>query len=278
MKYCLKWNNRCINLKNADEISIRYIEDKGLLDFMKKYADKRIIIRLESSAFGDSEINKLIAIKKQFPEYQFTVAIPDNSLSLALKLKCDNIPFYFLKPVQDWETLNNYIINLEVSDIDLSGALAFELPKVKRFLEKVNSKTLIRITPNIINSISPNCNPLQKFFIRPDDIDIYAPYIDILEFEGIEHQDTFYKIYVKEKLFIGKLNQVIYNFPLAIDNMGLISYFGERRLNCGRQCLWGGRCRTCENLTSLSEKMGPQVRKSIKEKLQKQIQDKSNEK
>ena len=275
MRYCLKWNNRCSHLKDADEISIKYIEDRGLVDFMEKYADKRIIIRLESIDFSDSEIAKLAAIRKQFPNYHFTVGLPQEDYSLALKLSSKDIPFYFLKPVQNWENFRFYVTELGVSDIDLSGALAFELPKVKRYLEKVKANTIIRVTPNIIHSQTDNCPPLQHFFIRPDDIDQYEPYVDVIEFEGIEHQDTFYNIYAKEKMFIGKLNQVIYNFPLAIDNMGLIPQFGERRISCGRECLSGGRCKRCDTLAHISEIMGPQIREKIKENLQK-IEENNN--
>ena len=48
MKYCLKWNNLSKKLDKADEISIIYQEDKGLVDFMRKYANKRIILRIDS--------------------------------------------------------------------------------------------------------------------------------------------------------------------------------------------------------------------------------------
>ena len=277
MKYCLKWNNRCSHLKDADEISIKYIEDRGLVDFMQKYAEKRIIIRLESTNFSDSEIAKLSAIKKQYPEYRFTVGLPQNDYNLALKLTEKNIPFYFLKPVQNWEDFRFYVTEFGVSDIDVSGAFAFELPKVKRFLEKIGVNTIIRATPNIIQSQTDNCPPLQHFFIRPDDIDLYEPYIDVIEFEGIEHQDTFYNIYAKEKMFIGKLNQIIYNFPLPIDNLGLINAFTERRINCGRECLSGGRCNRCMIFEKISEKMGPVVREKIKDKLQKTTKENSNE-
>jgi hypothetical protein len=276
MKYCLKYTNVCRHLKDADEISIKYIEDRGLVDFMEKYADKRIILRIVAKDFSDTELMKLVAIKKQFPQYQFTVALDEYHTGLIKKLREKELPFYLLKPIQNWENFH-YLVNiLKVSDIDLSGALAFELPKVKRYLEKVKVNTIIRITPNIIHSQTDNCPPLQHFFVRPDDIDQYEPYVDVLEFEGIEHQDTFYNIYAKEKMFIGKLNQVIYNFPLAIDNMGLIPQFGERRISCGRECLSGGRCKRCDTLAHISEVMGPQIREKIKENLQKQIEENNN--
>ena len=276
MKYCLKWNNISQCLNDADEISIKYIEDKGLVDFMNKYAGKRIIIRLESTDFKDSEIAKLTAIRNSL-DFDFTVGLPTQDMKLANKLKAKDIPFYFLTPVKDWETLNFYITEVGVSDIDISGPLGFDLPKVTNFLARYAPDTIIRATPNALSSLHDTCPPLQKFFIRPNDIDLYEQYIDVLEFEGIEHQDTFYKIYSQEKIFIGKLSQVIYDFPLPIDNMGLITAFSERRIDCGRQCLYGGRCKRCMTLSQISEKMGPYVREKVKENLQKELKEKFGE-
>ena len=278
MKYCLKWNNRCSSLKDADEISIKYIEDKGLVDFMGKYAEKRIIIRLQSTHFSDSEIAKLVAIRNQFPQYRFTVGIPAIDTNLTSRLQERKVPFYILTPVKDWETLNFLVCTLGVTDINISGPLGFELPKVKRFLERFGKDVVVRATPNSIATMfTITCPSLQCFFIRPNDIDLYEPYIDVLEFDGIEHQDTFYKIYAKEKAFIGKLNQVIYDFDLPIDNMGLIPAFGERRIDCGRECLSGGRCKRCMTLANISETMGNYVREKVKENLQKQIEEMSSE-
>ena len=267
MKFCLKWNNRCHHLKDADEISIKYIEDKGLLEFLERHKEQRIILRVVVKTFSTSEADKLVAIHKVHPEYNFTVGIDEYNAELVAKLGEKQVPFYFLEPVKDWEVLSHYVIDLGVSDIDLSGALAFELPKVKHFLKKFGPNTQIRVTPNLMRASSPHCPPLQSFFIRPNDVEAYEDYVDVMEFEGLEHQDTFFNIYAKEKAFVGKLNQVIYNFPLTIDNLGLIPAFGERRLGCGRECLSGGRCRRCHNLVELSAPMGERARKKIVENI-----------
>ena len=273
MKVCLKWTNLGKRLKDADEISIKYIEDKGLLQFMEKYANKRIILKLETNYLSDIEVKKLVAIKKQYPDYNFTIGLPNMSLPMAMKLKEFCLPFYFLEPIQDWETLSYYVKDLGVSDINLSGALGFELPKVKRFLEKVGAKVNVRITPNFAMAISQVCSPFQMFFVRPEDLELYEQYVDVVEFAGTEHQDTFYNIYIKQKAFIGRLDQVIYNLPLSTDNLGLTNLFGERRIGCGRECLNGGRCKRCFSMDNIAKKMGPVVREKIKEN----IKEKSNE-
>ena len=73
MRYCLKYTNLCKNLSKADEIQIQYIEDRGLLKFLEKFAAQRIILARESF-LPDSELGKLIAIHNQYPEYNFAVS------------------------------------------------------------------------------------------------------------------------------------------------------------------------------------------------------------
>ena len=271
MRYCLKYSNICKHLKDADEISIKYIEDRGLVDFMNKYANKRIILLVDSKSFPDSEINKLIAIKKTYPDLQFAVCLNEYSEGLIEVLQKANLAFFSLKPVHTWELLWKLVEVDGVSDINLSGALAFEIPKVKKYLDSLDRKVNIRLTPNLISSEFPQVPQLVQFFIRPDDIDLYEPYADIIEFEGVENQDQFYNIYAKQKMFYGKLNQVIYNFEEPIDNKSLIPAFTERRISCGRECLRGGRCKRCYTLADISKKISPYVTEKIKENIKKQV-------
>lgn len=272
MKYCLKYTNKCNKLNHADEISIKYIEDKGLVDFMEKFKAQRIILRIKSSFFAESEIRKLIAIKKQYPNYNFSVALTELDATLMKKFRKENIAFFMATPCLTWEMFH-YLIQQGVSDINISGPLAFELSKVKRVLETLNRKVLIRATVNKVENISAFTNTLIGFFIRPEDVFLYEDYIDIIEFEGIEHQDTFFTIYAEQKQFLGNLNQCIYGFQEQVDNKGLVSLFGERRRDCGRQCLSGGRCRRCYDLVAIAKPMGERARDKILETIRKNIEE-----
>lgn len=274
MKFCAKWNNISKCLNEVDEISIEYIEDKGLIDFMEKYAGKRIIIRVMANDFKESEIAKLAAIHNHLPQYDFTVGLNFCNPKVIKLLQEKEVSFYILKPVQDWETLNEYIYNYKVSDVDITGPLGFDLIKVKKVINQAGGVTKIRAIVNVGASQTHYYNPLISFFIRPEDLELYEPYIDVVEFPGgclLEYQDTFFNIYAKEHIFIGKLNQLIYNVPtLNIDNLGLIQYFGDRRISCGRECLKGGRCKRCYTLAKISETIGPEVREKVKENLKEQ--------
>ena len=269
MKYCLKYTNICTKLNRADEISIKYIEDKGLVDFMKKFSSQRIILRVNPADFSHNEVRKLIAIKKQYPKYDFSVALTYFDNTLVPWFRDEGIPFFIDKPCMCWEEFN-YLIKEGVSDINISGPLGFEMSKVKRVLDSLDRKVIIRAVPNKVENMIIFTPTLIGFYIRPEDVEMYEDFIDVLEFEGLEHQDTFFSIYAEHKGFIGNLNQCIYNFQEPIDNKGLVILFGERRRDCGRQCLSGGLCKRCYTLANLAKPMGDRAREKIMETIKKE--------
>lgn len=269
MKYCLRYTNICTKLDQTDEITIKYIEDKGLIDFLEKYNSKRVNLLIDASVFPETEVRKLASIKNFYPQYNFAIAMSHYKPELTLAFVEADIPFYISTPCTNWEQFQLYIA-AGVSDINVSGPLGFELPKVKRVLNKLEQKIQVRATPNKIKKLEEGTNDIVGFFIRPEDVKVYEEFIDILDFEGLEHQDAFYSIYAEQKLFMGNLNQYIYNFSDSVDNCGLISLFGERRKDCGRQCLSGGGCRRCYLLANLAPAMKERVRKKIMGTLKKE--------
>lgn len=269
MKYCLRYTNICTKLNKADEITIKYIEDKGLVDFLEKFSSKRVNLLINPLHFGEMEVRKLVAIRKTYPQYDFAVAMTDYEPVFGDSLAKANIKFYEAKPCLDWERMD-YLLKEGVSDLNLSGPLAFELGNVKRVLNMMGRKVQIRVTPNKVQNIHSETDSLVGFFIRPEDVELYEGYVDVLDFEGLEHQDTFYSIYAEQKMFIGQLNQCIYDFKGQVDNKGLITLFGERRRNCCRECLKGGRCRRCYSLADLAKPMGERAREKIMETLKKE--------
>ena len=269
MKYCLKYTNICTKLNKCQEISIKYIEDKGLVDFMKKYSSQRIILRVDPSEFSHGEVRKLIAIKKQYPEYNFAVALACSDATLMPWFVQEKIPFFINRPCRSWEEFN-WLLKQGVSDINISGPLGFEMEKVNRVLNSLDRKVIIRATANKVENAMQQTDTLVGFYIRPEDVAVYENYIDVLEFEGLEHQDAFFSIYSEQKTFIGNLNQCIYGIEEKVDNKGLVTLFGERRRDCGRQCLSGGRCRRCYDLVEIAKPMGDRAREKILETLRKE--------
>ena len=96
MKYCLQYSNQCKKLKEADEVTIKYIEDKGLVKFLENHKHQRVNLAITGATLPQVELRKLIAIKKEYPEYRFAVAFDGNRFDpeVLKQLKENNIPFY----------------------------------------------------------------------------------------------------------------------------------------------------------------------------------------
>lgn len=273
MKYCLQYTNISTKLNKCDEITIKYIEDKGLVSFLTRHSAQRINLLIDATHFTKSELRKIIAIKTTYPNYNFALALDVLVFELTKNLRENNIPFYVAKPCLDWEMLN-ILLKEGVCAINISGPLGFELSRVRRC---VGPDIQLRAIPNKVSALYPeNTAALYNFFIRPEDVEIYENFIDILEFEGIEKQDIFYSIYAEQKIFIGNLNQCIYDFKGNVDNKGLIKLFGERRRDCGRQCLKGGGCRRCDSLVHLAQLKSEDIKQAMFNIIQEKEQSSEN--
>jgi len=124
--------------------------------------------------------------------------------------KITSVPFYFSIPAYTWDQFLTYI-SIGVSDIFISGDLAFELDKISPIAKEKNIR--IRCYANIVqvdNNLNKYNDGFKQFFIRPEDIDIYGEYVDVIEFyNSIERQNTLYEIYFKDKEWNGKLREII---------------------------------------------------------------------
>lgn len=76
--------------------------------------------------------------------------------------------------------------------------LAFEIDKCGNKAHEAGVN--IRILPNIAQSQFADTEDVKKFFVRPEDIHHYEPYVDTLEFLcDISKEATIYKIYAIDK-------------------------------------------------------------------------------
>ena len=116
--------------------------------------------------------------------------------------------------------------------------------------------------PNVAQSSWEGTAALKKFFIRPEDVDAYEPYIDTFEFwddsdEYRNHQKhmniVLHHIYAIDKKWFGKLNEIIYGLDCDIDSRFTIPRFAEMRIKCNKKCMKGGSCNICDNIYDLSK-------------------------
>lgn len=258
MNYCLRYNDKSEQLNNVQEISILYNkQDRSLIDYLAANYLTRTVLRVTNVArfIEDEDWRILNAIAKQYPQYNFTVCFCFNQ-SLRdcpkdiFKLDCLNFPWFVDCPIVDWDSLH-FVVDAKVSDVYICEALAFELPQVYRLCSFNNVK--VRIYPNVAQSSIKTTELQSAFFIRPEDIDAYEPYIDVLEFYGpIEKQDVLLHIYRNTKTWPYDLSVIILGLP-PMQNTIIPRTFGATRVECGKECLRGGWCNVCKHLSTVDK-------------------------
>lgn len=256
MKYCIKYKKNFVYMDDIDEIIINFnYKDTSLLKFLYSYQDKQIIIRIkDEKEFIENDYIKIFKafeeLKQPPKNYRFLLEPQMKELYKLIK-ETLNAPAFFLAFVNDWDTLWGYI-NLGVSDIYITESLGFEIDKVASILHERG--ITVRAFPNVCQSSWKDTDCLKTFFIRPEDVYNYEPYIDVLEFfDSTERQNVLYKIYAKDKKWFGSLQELISGFNYEFDSRFIPPEFALRRIGCGKKCLKNSNCKFCEKAYELSK-------------------------
>ena len=260
MKYCINYSNKSHIIDKVDEILIRYDKNKILelfTQFIPAHLNQRVIVQLIEENNIDTIVNnlkKIISIYNENKDIKFDIQLPFYNQKFMEELKDTNLKYFFKAAANSWDKFTS-LISQNVSDIYITDELAFELDKVAEIAHKNNIK--VRIYPNVAQSRWDKLSDILKFFIRPEDIEMYEPYVDVCEFYGDKAQqiDTYYKIYQEDKKWFGDLQEIIIGLDSKIDSRYIIPRFAEKRIKCGKNCLKGGKCEMCKRILDLSEQL-----------------------
>ena len=257
MKYCVTFNSNFRYLREVDEIILPWSKlsknaETQLANFIKSSFNKeqRIIIQPDFHL----DIPEVNAILKLFYEgWNLALKIGKND-KLNPGLEC--IPFFY----------NEYPTTIEevyaqaeekVSDIYITESLGFRLKDLQNITNKYGIK--IRVIPNIAQcapAARTYINSMQKFWIRPEDTEIYEGYVDVFELTGGQDNSRLsvvYEIY-KQQQWLGSLNDLILDFgdAIVVPNTGMNPHFASMRLNCGKACLYSS-CNVCPQMGTLAQ-------------------------
>jgi hypothetical protein len=223
---------------------------------MQEHKDQRInlFIKDEADFIKNNSIKFFNALKKEHPELDFAFKLTEYYISKEVYEIIHNSEIkhkvFFSDFVDNWDTLWGFLF-LGVSDIYIVEELGFELNQVAEAAHAYG--TQVRVFPNIAQSSWTKTPALMKFFIRPDDVETYEPYVDVMEFLGKEDSiETYYKIYAIDKAWFGPLKEVIIGFDGEIDSRFILPIFAEWRIRCGKRCLKGHPCKICKSIEDLS--------------------------
>lgn len=245
------------SFKYLDEDNVQlYIKYKPKLtelkDFVEEYKSHRIVIFVENFIFKE-DLPLFKVLLEKFKDVDIIFCFSDTALEEVLSQ--NNIPHFYSYTVHTWNAFY-YFLSLDVTDIIIGGDLLFNITFVSD-LAKAKHKKLRCVCNEYQNERWPVTNKtLKNFFVRPEDISLYENYIDTWMFSVIKKYEfnVLYRVYAKEHIWFGKLNEIIKNFPDETDNRCIVNNFGQRRLNCGKACNLA-KCNYCDLINSLSHSL-----------------------
>ena len=275
MRYAINYASNFRHLHEVDEVILNYYSgSEDLVRFVtenfKDYPFQRIVVNLLE--LEEAEITKVITYinKLRKDNYNIAVIITDTDFNIKA-FKEAGIPFFFNKHAYNLDTLHT-LVEAGVSDVYVVEELAFRIKDIQYVREKYNVK--IRMFPNIAQSANNKyTNGMERFWIRPEDTELYEPYVDVFEIlsgKNTSRLSVIYEIY-KDRQWLGNLNDIILDFNSPIvNNRGMNPHFGEMRLNCGKKCVIG-QCNLCPQMADLANSFAEVGLEIIKKKYKPEI-------
>ena len=229
-------------------------ESKNLEKYIEINSDKQIYMVLNPECYTLDNMRRITELKK-FDNWTLVIPV---SMILDKQKKIDVVKFTAIKEccnkymfsdlIGNWEILN-FVLALHPSEVYITNMLGFCLPDVIKVCGDVG----VRAIANVAQSAWEGSYDLTKFFIRPEDLHIYAPLLSGIEFEGDNTiQEVCYGVY-KRGYWFGNVGELIIGFNIEVDSRRLPPQFGEYRLKCKKRCITGSRCHLCKAMSEFAE-------------------------
>ena len=253
MDFCLTFHKSTFDKGGFNEVIIKYDKDNThVLQFAQeeKVQDVRLILNMTEFEGNFNEQFAIFNVLKQ-THPKFAIMISLNQVGVAQELMENNIPFFFNKIAETWDELVS-LVHAGVSDIYIGSELGFEIKDVASVCHGRNIKT--RVFANVAQTSAPlkNMDTITAFFIRPEDLILYEPHIDVVEFFGpIDRQRVLHEIYTNGK-WLGKLSDIIIGLHSDIDNQSIAPRFAEARIKCRKKCNQE-RCNLCYTVENFAK-------------------------
>lgn len=243
MKVSLNIRQDSKYLAKADEIKCKYKDRKGVFNLIEKYPEATFNIDCFDISIDWEELKELNYLTKD------KLLLGVYLVKDAKKAKEMGIKFYFNYPITSFYQLNA-LKELDPAYIILGAPLFFQMDRIAEYGIKV------RAVPNVSYSDTlPRKSGVHGTWIRPEDLEWYEEYIDLIEFEDcdITREQALYRLYIEKKEWKGDVKDLITNFKIDALNRIVESTRLKTRLNCGQRCeMPDGNCRICDATFSLA--------------------------
>lgn len=239
MKYCLNINQEHQYRKDAQELKVDYKDFKKLPDYFEQYPEAKFVIQIYLR-YGDNINWDKLAEYKILSQDRLILCLGDvRNFDKAKEL---GIPYYYGFPVNNFYDLNA-LAALGVCYFRLDAPIFFDLDRVKKLGIPVRAVANVATLSDI-----PKQDTWCAPWVRPEDVEAYEDYIDIIEFEACDRakEGALFRIYAKAHEWPGDLDMIITNLvERNVCNRLIYPEDMKSRINCGQRCQSGGGCRLC---------------------------------
>lgn len=251
MKYSLNYDlHNTQDLEDADEI-ICTIMELGFLMNKNTFKDKTIVLNLDIKTMEEKE--QFFQLLEEITSSFSKVKIKFKSLEILELIKEAeekmniNLNKYYAYPANNSLELES-LCERGMSDVIIAGELLFSKDIVNYY--KSNYDVEIRAIPNKAQfSDLMFGSGLRSGWIRPEDLELYSSFIDIIDFkeDDIKKEKIIYSIYAQDKKWDGDLSEIIYGLNTELDSNILEKDFALKRINCNHKCSKDGSCHFCDS-------------------------------
>lgn len=244
MRYCINARQPISIIKKANEVDLEW-KDREYLPQLIVDAPG-IKINLYVPYDGMIAFDSL----KDFINEGANISLGLSDISKKDSCNQYNIPYFQNNILSSYWEVENAILN-GVSEIFIGNDLFFDLENLSKY--KIPIRTIANLA--VSNSNFLNDNGIKGTYIRPEDIEYYEQYIDVLSFyaENLKAEETLLKIYQEDHYWPGTLSKIIYNLKENVDNRALPEEFAQVRINCRQKCMRNKTCNFCENAFKFSK-------------------------
>ncbi len=256
MRYCLRSRLGARYLAKADEIRVDFRDIESIPDVYHRY--KKPIIFFPALEGEEYDWKKLV----QFDvlcEHNLIVSCPsiveaifakDNGLKFMLATEATSA--WDLRAMEDFGCEYAYV----------GAPLFFNLPSL-------TDRTIgIRAIPTVAyNHRLPHTSGVCGQWIRPEDVEAYEDYIDVLEFEFCEvtREQTLFKVYAEDQQWATRLDILVEDLGSPALNRLINPDLIDKRLYCRQRCQLDHSCHACETAMKLaSTEFVEQLHKVVK--------------
>lgn len=244
MKYCLKNRQESLYLKKADEIKVDFRDRRSIPDLIDNYPNATIILM----CYPGEEINWADCDKwRILSKDKFIMCV--STFDDMQACKDNGFQFYFGYPIKTFYELRA-LKEMGVCYVRLAEPIFFQMDEVKKFGIPVRAVPNVCYTDGFYRK-----DGVCGLWIRPEDVEAYEPYVDVLEFEDADNdkEQALYRIYAEQKIWPGRMDMLFTNFNHDGYNRMILPEVAQRRLNCGQRCQGGGACKMCYRAVDLAE-------------------------